>query len=95
MIIALEEAKQKLTALRADLAELGSSLHVEELRAKIKADGYNKVYMFAPHSKSVDQYYATFELNGEKCVVYFQAVEKSLSLLRYYNKNTIVTVVSK
>ena len=46
-------------------------------------------------AKSVDQYYATFEQNGEKCVVYFQAVEKSLSLLRYYNKNTVVTVVSK
>ena len=37
----------------------------------------------------------TFEQNGETCVVYFQAVEKSLSLLRYYNKNTVVTVVSK
>ena len=66
-----------------------------ESDAKIKAEGYTKVYMFAPHSKSVDQYYATFEQNGEKCVVYFQAVEKSLNLLRYYNKNTIVTVVSK
>ena len=66
-----------------------------ESDAKIKADGYNKVYMFAPHSTSEDQYYATFEQNGEKCVVYFQAVEKSLKLLRYYNANTIVTVVSK
>jgi hypothetical protein len=29
-------------------------------------------------------------------VVYFQAVEKSLKLLSYYNKaNTVVTVVSK
>jgi len=36
VIIALEEAKQKLVALRSDLAELGSSLHVEELRAKAK-----------------------------------------------------------
>ena len=36
VIIALEEAKLKLVALRGDLAELGSSLHVEELRAKAK-----------------------------------------------------------
>ena len=36
MIIALEEAKLKLVALRADLSELGSSLHVEELRLKAK-----------------------------------------------------------
>ena len=66
-----------------------------ESDAKIKAEGYNKVYMFAPSTNSEDQYYATFEQNGEKCVVYFQAVEKSLKLLRYYNSNTIVTVVSK
>ena len=66
-----------------------------ESDAQIKADGYNKVYMFAPATNSEDQYYATFEQNGEKCVVYFQAVEKSLKLLRYYNSKTIVTVVSK
>ena len=36
MIIALEDAKYKLIALREDLAELGSSLHIEELRAKAK-----------------------------------------------------------
>ena len=36
MIIALEEAKYKLCALREDLVELGHSLHVEEIRAKAK-----------------------------------------------------------
>ena len=36
VIIALEEAKLKLIALRTDLAELGASLHVEEIRAKAK-----------------------------------------------------------
>ena len=65
-----------------------------EADAQLQADGYTKVYMFAPHSTSADQYYATFEQNGQKCVVYFQAVEKSLKLLKYYNSNTIVTVVS-
>jgi hypothetical protein len=65
-----------------------------EAAAKIKADGYTKVYMFAPHSKADDLYYATFEQNGVKCVVYFQAVEKSLKLLKYYNSNTLVTAVS-
>ena len=65
-----------------------------ESDAKIKADGYTKVYMYAPHSTSTDQYYATFEQNGQKCVVYFQAVEKSLKLLKYYNAKTIVTQVA-
>ena len=36
MIIALEEAKYKLTGMRADLKELGSSLHIDEVRAKMK-----------------------------------------------------------
>ena len=34
MIIELEEAKYKLIALRADIAELGSALRIDELRAK-------------------------------------------------------------
>ena len=35
MIIALEDAKYKLIALQDDLAELGSSLHIEELKAMV------------------------------------------------------------
>ena len=65
-----------------------------EASDKLKADGYTKIYMFAPHSTASDLYYATFEKDGVKSVVYFQAVEKSLKLLKYYNSNTIVTVVS-
>ena len=34
MIIALEEAKHKLVALRADIAELGNALRIEDLKAK-------------------------------------------------------------
>ncbi len=36
MIVALEEAKRKLTAMRADLVELGKSLRIEETRAELK-----------------------------------------------------------
>ena len=36
MIVALEEAKSKLTAMRADLEELGKSLRIEETRANLK-----------------------------------------------------------
>ena len=51
--------------------------------------------MFASHSTAEDQYYATFEENGKKCVVYFEATEKTLKLLRYYNPVTVVTKVSR
>ena len=36
MIVALEEAKRKLTAMRADLVELGKSLRIGETRAELK-----------------------------------------------------------
>jgi len=90
---ASKKPKEILKVVIKDFREIAP--RTDESYAKIKAEGYTKFYMFAPATKSVDQYYATFEQNGEKCVVYFQAVEKSLSLLHYYNKNTVVTVVSK
>ena len=34
MIIALEEAKHKLIAMRADINELGQALRIEDLKAK-------------------------------------------------------------
>ena len=36
MIVALEEAKQKLVALRAPIKELGAALRLEETRDKVK-----------------------------------------------------------
>ena len=90
---ASKKPKEILKVVIKDFHEVAP--RTAESDEKIKADGYNKVYMFASSTKAADQYYATFEQNGEKCVVYFEAVEKSLSLLRYYNKNTVVTVVSK
>ncbi|MBO5511795.1 MAG: hypothetical protein J6B24_08695 [Clostridia bacterium] len=66
-----------------------------ESDAKLKAQGVSKTYMFASHSTAEDQYYATFEENGQLCVVYFEATEKTLKLLRYYNPVTVVTKVSR
>ena len=66
-----------------------------ESDAKLKARGVAKTFMFASHSTAEDQYYATFEENGQLCVVYFEATEKTLKLLRYYNPVTVVTKVSR
>jgi hypothetical protein len=91
---ASKKPKEILKVVIKDFREIAPRTAVSD--AKIEAEGYNKVYMFAPSTNSEDQYYGIFEQNGEKCVVYFQAVEKSLKLLSYYNKaNTVVTVVSK
>ncbi len=62
---------------------------------RLKAQGIEKTFMFSSHSSAADQYYATFDENGQKCVVYFEATEKTLKILRYYNPVTVVTKVSR
>lgn len=57
--------------------------------------GVDKTYMFASHSSAPDQYYATFEEDGKHCVVFFEATEKTLKILRFYNPVTVVTKVSR
>lgn len=66
-----------------------------ESDAKLKAQGVERTFMFASHSTANDQYYATFEENGKQCVVYFEATDKTLKILRYYNPVTVVTKVSR
>ena len=73
----------------------GIAPRTAESDAKLKAQGVAKTYMFASHSTAIDQYYATFEENGSLCVVYFEATEKTLKILRYYNPVTVVTKVSR
>ena len=67
-----------------------------ESDAKLKARGnIAKYYSFSSHSTAEDQYYALFEQDGNLCVVYFEAPEKTLKILRYYNPTTVVTKVSR
>jgi hypothetical protein len=73
----------------------GIAPRTAESDAKLKAQGVAKTYMFASHSTAEDQYYATFEENGSLCVVYFEATEKTLKILRYYNPVTVMTAVSR
>ena len=73
----------------------GIAPRTAESDAKLKAQGVAKTYMFASHSTAEDQYYATFEENGILCAVYFEATEKTLKILRYYNPVTVVTKVSR
>ena len=66
-----------------------------ETAAHLQASDVEKSYLFASSSTAIDMYYATFELDGKRCVVYFEATEKALKILRYYNPATVVTAVSR
>jgi aspartate/glutamate racemase len=67
----------------------------ENTSAELSAKGVEKSYMFASHSTATDMYYAIFEKDGIKCVVYFEATQKALQIFRFYNMITVVTPVSR
>lgn len=88
-----KKPKKILAVTIKDFREV--SPRTPESDADLKAKGVSKTYSFSSHSTAEDQYYATFEENGVLCVVYFEATEKTLKLLRYYNPVTVVTKVSR
>lgn len=61
----------------------------------LRAIGVEKDYLFASSSSADDMYYATFDHEGKLSVVYFEATEKTLKILRFYNPSTVVTRVSR
>ncbi len=63
--------------------------------ARLQAAGVEKTYLFASSSSASDMYYAIFEEDGKRCVVYFEATEKSLKILKYYNPVTVMTQVAR
>ena len=60
---------------------------------RISAMSIDKSYHLSrSESDDIDKFFATFKDNdGKDCIVYFEATEQSLKILRYYNPNTTVT----
>ena len=85
--------KKVLELFIKDMREIAP--RTPESDARLSARGIAKSYSFSSHSTADDQYYALFEQDGQLCVVYFEATEKTLKLLRYYNPGTVVTKVSR
>ena len=68
------------------------SIAVEKSRAE--AFGAEKVLWAASSMSSPDLYYAIFEdENKVKCILYFEATQKALRLLNFYNKSVVLTKV--
>ncbi len=85
--------KKILDVTIKDMKEIAPA--TDETAAHLTELGVDKVYMFASSSTAYDKYYATFEQDGHMCVVYFEATEKALKILRYYNAATVVTKVAR
>lgn len=64
--------------------------YTPEAKAAIAAANVKKSHVYiSSFTKGQDIYYAIFEQNGEKQVVYFEMTQRALQILYYYNHNTV------
>ncbi len=63
-----------------------------EAKARIASMSFDRSYNFARSEKMEDdKYFATFKNEaGKSAIVYFEATEQSLKILRFYNSHTTV-----
>ena len=59
--------------------------------AYVSAQKCNRDFRCMSSLQADDLYYGIFMLGEEKCVVYFEATEKALKILKYYTRVTVVT----
>ena len=70
--------------------------YTDEAKEELKKEKFEKIYEATSSINHPDNYFATFYDENERyCMVYFEATEKVLKVLKFLNKNTVVTQVSK
>lgn len=62
---------------------------IDEYRSQFEAKDFAETYDFRGTVTSPDSYFGIFEKDGKKCLVMFEAMEKSLKVLAYYNSATV------
>ena len=67
----------------------------EAAEAFVSAQKCSRDFRCMSSLQAPDLYYGIFMLEDEKCVVYFEATEKALKILKYYNRVTVVTETQK
>ena len=85
--------KEKLSVTIKDMKEIAP--YTEEARVHLETLGLKQNHLFVSSLSAPDMYYAVFEANGEMQVVYFEATQKALQILRFYNTSTVVSTVSR
>lgn len=69
--------------------------YTEEAQAHLESMPLTKNHVFVSAMTADDIYYALFEKNGDLQVVYFEATEKALHILHYYNGVTKMSKVAR
>ncbi len=85
--------KKVLELLIKDMREIAPV--TDDTMAHLNSLGVEQDYLFASSSKADDMYYAIFDKDGKLSVVYFEATQKTLQILRYYNSATVITQVAR
>lgn len=85
--------KKKKLALDMRIKEFYEITPVNsETRVRIFGTHYDRSYFLSrSENDDTDKYFATFKNSeGKECIVYFEATEQLLKILRFYNSNTTV-----
>ena len=85
--------KQVLELSIKDMREIAPV--TTDSQARLESLGVQKIYRFQSSSTAPDMYYAVFEQDDKTCAVCFEATNRALQILHYYNRATVVTTVSR
>ena len=63
-----------------------------DTKARLSSTRFDKSYFLSrSENDDTDKYFATFKNSeGKECIVYFEATEQLLKILKFYNSNTTV-----
>lgn len=67
----------------------------EAAEAYVSAQKCKRDFQCMSSLQAPDLYYGIFMLGDEKCVVYFEATQKALKIMKYYNIGTVVVPTEK
>ena len=77
--------KGKLDVDIKNFSEIGK--YTEAAEKHLEEVIIDKDYLFISHLLAEHLYYGLFEDDGDKCIVYFEATDKALALLKKYNSS--------
>lgn len=81
--------KGKLTVAIKDFSEIGK--YTDAAEKHLEGVIIDRDYLFISHLMAEHLYYGLFNDDGDKCIVYFEATDKALSLIKKYNPSAFRT----
>lgn len=79
--------KGKLTVAIKDFSEIGK--YTDAAEKHLEEVVIDRDYLFISHLMAEHLYYGLFDDDGDKCIVYFEATDKALSLIKKYNSSAL------